>query len=111
MAHMCGFAAITSGSAMQQLPVFRASPVMSLLPLLINQTFIVIQFSIFKKLREWQQSAAKAAGKQGVRARMFNEEVMESENDISCLGGSYLLTQSIRYFQVGKLPTKTGEMP
>merc|ERR1719247_3268252 len=50
-AHMSGFAAINAGGTMQHLPAFAASPMLSLVPLVINQIVIIILFSIFKAIR------------------------------------------------------------
>jgi len=56
------------------------------------------------------KAQAQGAGRKGIRAALFDEEVTDSENDISCLAGSFLLIQSIRFFQVGELPTMVGEL-
>jgi len=110
LAHMCGFAAINAGNTMAHLEVFSGSPVLSLIPVLINQSFIALLFNIFKCLRKMLHQSAKAKGGAGIRAAMFNEEVMESENDISCLAGSYLIISSLRYALVGELPSMVGEI-
>jgi hypothetical protein len=109
-AHMSGFAAINAGGTLQHLPVFAGSPLMTILPLFINQGFILGLFAFFKKVRDRLNAEAIAAGRAGKRAQMFDEETIDAENDISCLAGSYLLVQTLRYAQVGKLPNMEGEI-
>jgi hypothetical protein len=110
LAHMCGFAAINAGNTMAHLEVFASSPMMTLIPLVINQLITAGMFTIFKYLRDALASQREAAGGAGVRAKMFDEEVVESENDILCLAGSYLMISSSRFFLVGALPSMLGEI-
>jgi hypothetical protein len=107
---MCGFAAINAGNTMAHMEPFATSPMLSLIPLFINQIFISLLFSGFNVLRKWLHASKKKAGQAGLRASLFNREVMESENDILCLAGSYLLVSSLRYQLVGDLPSMVGEI-
>jgi len=96
-AHMTGFAAINAGGTMQHLPGFNSGPLTTLIPIFVNQAFIVSLFAIFKQARDYLNAEAIRAGRPGRRAAMFSEEVMDSENDISCLAGSYMLVSSLRF--------------
>jgi len=95
---------------MQHLEFFSRNPLMSLLPMFINQMFINVLFVVSQCIRGIVKASAQGAGRKGLRAALFDEEVTEAENDISCLAGSFLLIQSIRFFQVGELPTMVGEL-
>merc|ERR1719424_2694641 len=95
---------------MQHVEYFASSPLLSLVPLLLNQFFINVLFHIFKFIRVEEKAEAQAEGRKGIRAAMFDEYASEAENDISCLAGSFLLVQSIRYAQVGRLPNMVGEL-
>lgn len=110
IAHMSAFAAINAGGTMQHLEVFASSPIMTFLPLPLTQLFVMTLFASFKYLRDHLHSAAKAAGQAGYRAKLFDEEVIEAENDITALVSSFLFVQSLRYFQTGRLPTMAGEL-
>lgn len=109
-AHMSGFAAINAGGTMQHLEFFGSKWYLSLAPLFINQIFIICLFTGFKKMRTAMNAEAIKAGRAGKRAAMFDEEVMDSENDISSLAGSYLLVASIRYALIGIQPNMLGEI-
>lgn len=95
---------------MQHLEFFSGHPVKSLLPMFINQLFINALFVVAQCIRGILKAQAQGAGRKGIRAALFDEEVTEAENDISCLAGSFLLIQSVRFFQVGELPTMVGEL-
>jgi hypothetical protein len=110
LAHMCGFAAINAGGTMQQVEIFATSPVMSVVPVLLNQLFINCLFAVCKVMRDRLQAQAVAEGRKGLRAEIFDDKVTESENDVSCLAGSYLMVRSLRYLQVGIMPNMEGEI-
>lgn len=110
LAHMCGFAALNAGGTMQHLDMFSSGPLMSLVPLVLNQLFINVLFVVFDTIRDALHARAQSEGRKGIRGAMYDEFATEAENDISCLAGSYILVQSIRYVQVGKLPTMIGEL-
>jgi hypothetical protein len=110
LAHMCAFAAIHTGGTLQHSVYFASSPAMSLMPLFINQLFIHIIFGVFKALRNAVSQQAAAEGRQGLRAALFEEYASHSENEVSCLGCSFLLVQSLRYWQMGELPSMIGHV-
>merc|ERR1719436_2148487 len=82
---------------------------MACLPMILNQLYINVLFYLFAMNRKSEEKKAKAAGRPGRRAKLFNEEVSEAEIDICALGWSFLLIQAVRYMLVGEMPTMTGE--
>jgi len=109
-AHMSGFAAINAGGTMQHLEIFSNSWYMSLVPVVLCQLFIMSMFFCFGQIRGQILAEAMKAGRAGMRAAMFDEEVMDSENDILCLAGSYQLVSSLRFAMVGVQPNMVGEI-
>lgn len=93
---------------MQQMPMFRTSPLMTLVPIVINQAFVYSFLGIFNYFRESARQKAEQEGRKGIRATLFDEEAEEAENDISALGISFLLVQSVRYHVGGVLPAMNG---
>jgi len=108
LAHMGGFAAINAGGALQHLKVFRSSPAMSFVPVVLTALIIVTYFHVCKLFRDAQTRKAQQAGRAGVRARMCNEEVEEAENDVLSLGISFLSIQTIRFAISGVFPNVEG---
>jgi hypothetical protein len=123
-AHMAGFAAICSGTSMQQLPLFANEKykLLAWVPVIINQIILRIAFAASSALREWQlerltkkeQSTAtvnKEKAKEGIETirELMKEEVEESENDVSSLSMSYLTVNVIRFTITDALPNEEGE--
>jgi len=89
--------------------VFSGNVWLSLVPIFINQVFVQFLYACFKKCRGRMMKLAKSLGRTGVRVKMFDEQVQESENDVSSLAWSFLNVQALKFHLVGKLPTMTGE--
>jgi len=128
LAHMCGFAAINAGASMQQLSLFRTSVLRSLLPVGIVEVILLLFFVLLKQLRgpmrhgccatrfkvdgyaELKQEDIDEEIK--MRNELYEEEVIEAENDISSLSISFLTVQSVRYALTTCLPNFEGlEIP
>jgi len=109
LAHMAGFAAINAGGTMQQLECFRGNAWRSLIPTVLILFFILVVFKCLDMVREQMFKAAKEQGLTGRRAKLFDEEVDEAENDVSSLAASFLIVQSIRFAVTGVLPDEEGE--
>jgi len=95
---------------MQHLDTFSGSPIMTIFPIAFIQFFIAGAFSFFKGLRAKEKEKRKKAGRAGLRAALFDEEVIDSENDIMCLCGSYMMVTSLRFLLVGEIPNMLGEI-
>jgi hypothetical protein len=122
-AHMAGFAAICSGTRMQQLDVFGKSKVLCWAPVIINQCLLRVAFLASGCLREWQLSRLGASARGtasdkereeaelgiATMRRLMKEESEESENDVSSLSMSYLTVNVIRWYLTGFLPNEEGE--
>jgi hypothetical protein len=106
---MAGFAAINAGGAMQQLEIFACYPVVSLLPIVLNQCFMLATFRAFQNIHGFLLELNVRDGIPLIRADMFDEQTIESENEISSLAGSFMLVQALRFVLVGKLPSLRGE--
>jgi len=111
LSHMAGFAAINAGATLQQLEVFRRSPVMAALPIVITQVLLLAAFGLLGIVRRQQLEAARRAGRAGRRATMYHEEVLEAENDISSLTLSYLSVRVLRFAISGILANEEGLEP
>jgi heme/copper-type cytochrome/quinol oxidase subunit 2 len=109
LAHMAGFAAINAGGTMQQLPWFRVNAWRSLIPTIIILIVILLVFKLLGMARDQMFKAAREQGRAGKRAKLYDAEVDEAENDISSLSVSFLIVQSIRYAVTGVLPNAEGE--
>jgi len=109
---MTGFAAINAGGTMQHLEVFTSSPLMALIPVLINEFFIMLWYNALGTIRHKIVEDAKKADMHA-QAEMFAENVHECQNDISALAYSFLFVQVLRFKLVGMMPTMTGntELP
>lgn len=93
---------------MQQLEVFRTSPLLSLIPVIVTQILVMAVFHIFGALRQMGHQAALQAGGQGRRMRMMMEELEDAENDILSMAMSFLTVQVVRFAIVGSLPNVEG---
>jgi len=109
LAHMAGFAAINAGGTMQQLEWFRVNAWRSLLPTVIILIIILLVFKCLGMARDQMFKAAREQGRAGKRAKLYDAEVDEAENDISSLAVSFLIVQSIRFAVTGFLPNEEGE--
>merc|ERR1719272_495762 len=81
---------------------------MAFIPVIINFVFILTVFKVIAIPRERAKAAAAEQGRQGARAKMFDEETQEAENDISSLALSFLTTQVARYQFSGVLANTLG---
>lgn len=106
--HIAGFASIYAGGEMQHLPIFRQSPLMCVIPVFINQIVIYALMYLFDRCREYEKLQAIHEQRSGLRARLFDEEVQEAEDDISAMGFSFLLVQAVRFKVTGSLPGIVG---
>jgi len=109
LAHMAGFAAINAGGTMQQLEWFRVNAWRSLIPTVIILTIILLVFKCLGMARDKMFKAAREQGRAGKRAKLYDAEVDEAENDVSSLSVSFLIVQSIRFAVTGILPNEEGE--
>jgi len=107
-AHTTGFAAIHAGASMQELEVFKKSPAMAFIPVVINTAIIGVLFGINGKVRSANFAKAKQQGRAGLRAKMANEETAEAENDIMSLQLSFLAVLVVRYALTDVLPNHAG---
>jgi hypothetical protein len=131
-AHMAGFAAIFSGTSLQQ--VFYSIQQhqawhlpkwiwvgMVWVPLLINQIVLRIAFKLseciregdIKKLRDRAKMHSDQKAIQGIDMieELMIEEAIEAENDVSSLSMSNLTVNVVRFMITGVLPNEEGEEP
>jgi len=107
LAHMSGFAAICAGANLQNISVFRTSPLMTLIPVIVTQVFLYFVFSMSHNFRG-NIMKGLSKGKEMKRARLCHENVVEAENDVSSLTLSFLGIQAARYAVGGVLPNAEG---
>eukprot|EP00403_Amphidinium_massartii_P037603 CAMPEP_0178437998 /NCGR_PEP_ID=MMETSP0689_2-20121128/35317_1 /TAXON_ID=160604 /ORGANISM="Amphidinium massartii, Strain CS-259" /LENGTH=694 /DNA_ID=CAMNT_0020060289 /DNA_START=26 /DNA_END=2110 /DNA_ORIENTATION=- len=88
-AHMAGFAAINAGGTMQHLKIFRETPLTALIPVALNQFFVIVLFSTFKRVRAMvrseheRKSAAAAAEEKDRDARETGMVIGELQRQTS----------------------------
>jgi len=70
---------------------------------------ILLVFKCLGMARDQMFKAAREQGRAGKRAKLYDAEVDEAENDISSLAVSFLIVQSIRFAVTGFLPNEEGE--
>jgi len=93
---------------MQQSELFKQSPALCFVPVLITLLVLVVFFrgtAVFKK--KLRQEAA-GLGHPGKRSEIVHESVSEAENDILSLAASFLTVQVCRFAITGRLPNEEG---
>mmetsp|Transcript_20401 Transcript_20401/g.62009 ORF Transcript_20401/g.62009 Transcript_20401/m.62009 type:complete len:510 (+) Transcript_20401:195-1724(+) len=105
LAHMTGFAAINFGGAVQHLDVFKASPAMTVVAMLMSQAML---FALFRAATEVRKHTSALDGQVDERDELYMEHVEEAENETAGLSVSFLTVQAMRYWLTGQLPTISG---
>mmetsp|Transcript_50131 Transcript_50131/g.144440 ORF Transcript_50131/g.144440 Transcript_50131/m.144440 type:complete len:625 (-) Transcript_50131:114-1988(-) len=108
LAHMGGFAAIAAGGSLQQ-TVFRSTPVLAFLPVLIVAGALLCIFQVSRYIRAMIRAEFIAKGYKNRKAiALVRETVSEAEEDTLALAISFLLTQAVRFAISGQLPNAEG---
>lgn len=108
LSHLAAFATIDAGGVLMHTDVFSASPLMAFIAAATTSLLVIFYFWLSFKFRDAHMKAAKQAGRQGRRAAMCQEYVVDAENDIFALSSSFLLIQVIRFQISGLLPDSEG---
>eukprot|EP00928_Gymnodinium_smaydae_P012084 TRINITY_DN14399_c0_g4_i1.p1 TRINITY_DN14399_c0_g4~~TRINITY_DN14399_c0_g4_i1.p1 ORF type:complete len:632 (-),score=170.94 TRINITY_DN14399_c0_g4_i1:254-2149(-) len=109
LAHLTGFASINAWGSLQQLDVFKASPLMSFAVVPISCFGQFLLQRITSKIRTWVSLSDDKSIDEFERA--WEEETQEAENDVMGLTLSFNLTQASRFALTGFLPNQEGKVP
>ncbi|CAK9049516.1 unnamed protein product [Durusdinium trenchii] len=109
-AHMAGFAMISAGGDLQHSDFFRDDWPNSLLAVLLNVLFLLLVFWVSARLRPRGDESDMESDDEGP-VEMWNENAIESEDELFCLSISFLLVQALRFQASGVLSTKAGLEP
>jgi len=102
LAHLCGFAAIDAGIALQRISPFMQSPLWSAVAVVAAQALLmgIFELSRLAKGRSFENA------KQDVRRAVWEEACRVSEDDIAALSASFLVVQVLRFQFSGNPPSK-----
>jgi len=106
LAHITGFASINFWSGVQQTEVFKSTALMSFLTLPISALGQLCLQKLSKHAR--RRIALGDDGEIDQYERMWDEETIESENDVMGLTLSFQTVQAIRFAIGGALPKQEG---
>jgi len=108
LAHLTGFAGIQLGGSLQHMGIFRGNAFMLLVAAVITQIFVVGVFRIADFVR---QKTSSMDGITDSRDELYNEFVLDAENDAASLSISFLTVQALRFLLSGVLPSNMGTYP
>jgi len=107
LAHITGFAAMRALGNVQHLSWFAASPLQSLIVVLL--AYILLSF-IFKGVNYVRDLVINADGGADEMEKLWQEQSLDAENDVIGLACSFVLLQSTRFALFGSLPDLDGTM-